>query len=317
MGMLEVKHLNIAFGTKKTPTKVVCDVSLTVERGEIVGLVGESGSGKTLTALAVMGLLPKSAHLISGTGKLDGVDLLTLTPHQMQKIQGSRIGIVFQDPFTSLNPTMNLGEQVSEVLRLHRNMSRSEARAETLELFKSVHIPDPEIRMRQYPHQVSGGQRQRVLIAMAFACRPELLIADEPTTALDVTVQAQVLALLQEMQQKLNTGVLLITHDLGVVASVCNRVLVMVNGRVVESGGVEEIMTAPKHPYTQALLAAVNNPVHLSPTNETVNNNGREMDNCCVYADRCPICVNDPCRMMEPELRELGEGHEVRCHLAT
>lgn len=317
MGMLEVEHLNIAFGTKNFLVKVVHNVSLTVERGEIVGLVGESGSGKTLTALAIMGLLPKAAQLVSGSVKLDSVDLLTLSPRQIQNIQGSRIGIVFQDPFTSLNPTMTLGEQVAEVLRLHRKMGRSEARAETLELFQSVHIPDPEIRMRQYPHQVSGGQRQRVLIAMAFACRPDLLIADEPTTALDVTVQAQVLSLLQEMQQRLNTGVLLITHDLGVVASVCNRVLVMVSGRVVESGGVVEILNDPKHPYTQALLAAINSPAHLTSPKEPESSNRTGVVKGCVYADRCPLCVDDPCRSIEPDLRVLDDGREVRCHLAS
>jgi oligopeptide transport system ATP-binding protein len=253
-----VTDLHVEFRTPGGILPAVRSVTFQVERGETVGLVGESGSGKSVTAFSLMGLVPTPpGRIAGGSVRLDGEELLGASPQQMQRVRGARMAMIFQDPFSSLNPTMTLGEQVAESIRLHTGARRAEARAQVLRLFQAVRIPSPETRYHQYPHQISGGQRQRVMIAIAFACHPELLIADEPTTALDVTVQAQVLTLMQEMQQQTNVGVLLITHDLGVVAEVCDRVLVMYAGEIVESGTVEQIFHAPQHPYTQRLLASL------------------------------------------------------------
>lgn len=320
--MLEVDNLQVEFRTQGGRVQAVRGVSFQVERGETVGLVGESGSGKSVTALAVMGLVPNPpGKITSGSIRLDGEDLLQKSPREMQKIRGGRMAMVFQDPFSSLNPTMTLGEQVAEPIRLHTGASKAEAKQQALRIMQAVRIPNPEIRYRQYPHQISGGQRQRIMIAIAFACNPELLIADEPTTALDVTVQAQVLALMAEMQKKTNTGVLLITHDLGVVAEVCDRVLVMYAGRIVESTTVEQIFRAPKHPYTQGLLASLPQ-LHGSDTedNRLVSIPGQPPDLAnlppgCPFAPRCTHRMDNPCLITDPEPTEPESGQVVRCHL--
>ena len=256
--LLQVENLRTEFQTPGGKVQAVRGVTFEVARGETVGIVGESGSGKSVTSLSIMGLIPSPPGKITGGSvKLDGVELVGKPAREMQKLRGSRMAMVFQDPFSCLNPTMTLGTQVAEPIRLHQGASKAEARDRVLQLFRDMRIPNPELRLRQYPHEISGGQRQRVMIAMAFACNPELLIADEPTTALDVTVQAQVLALMAGMQKQTDAGIVLITHDLGVVAEVCDRVLVMYAGMLVESGTVEQIFRAPKHPYTQGLLASL------------------------------------------------------------
>lgn len=252
--LLKVEDLTLAFGSQPP---VVQGVSFDITPGETVGIVGESGSGKTLTALAVMRLLPPGARIVSGSILFDGIPVHLLSEAQMRQLRGGAISMVFQDPFTCLNPVMRVGEQISEAAHLHRDRAEGDPYQLAVRMLHAVHLPDPERLARRYPHELSGGQRQRVMIAMAFVCHPRLLIADEPTTALDVTVQLQILHLMREMQQQQGTAVLLITHDIGVVAYTCDRVIVMQEGRVVETGSVYEVLERPKHPYTQRLIEAV------------------------------------------------------------
>ncbi|MCS6950300.1 MAG: ABC transporter ATP-binding protein [bacterium] len=252
--LLQVERLTIGFGREKP---VVHEVSFEVMPGETVGIVGESGSGKTMTALAVLRLLPPGGRIVEGRILFDGKPLHQFSEAQMRQVRGGDISMVFQDPFTCLNPVMRVGDQVAEAARLHRGRTEGDPYALALQMLRAVHLPDPERIARRYPHELSGGQRQRVMIAMAFICHPRLLIADEPTTALDVTVQLQILHLMQEIQRQQGTAVLLITHDLGVVAYTCDRVLVMHEGRVVESGSVDEVLERPRHPYTRRLLEAL------------------------------------------------------------
>jgi oligopeptide transport system ATP-binding protein len=318
--LLEVDNLRTEFQTASGTVQAVRGVSFHVERGETVGIVGESGSGKSVTALSLMGLVPSPpGRIVEGSVRLDGEQLVGKPEREMRKIRGSKMAMVFQDPFSSLNPTMPLGAQVAEPIRLHTGAGRAEAREEVLRLFQAVRIPSPEIRCRQYPHQISGGQRQRVMIAIAFACNPELLIADEPTTALDVTVQAQVLTLMTEMQRKSNAGVVLITHDLGVVAEVCDRVLVMYAGMVVESGTVEQIFRAPKHPYTQGLLDSLPQ-IHTVRNRRLPSIAGQPPDLAhlppgCPFYPRCPKRMPDICPTREPEPIPTEPGRTVRCYL--
>ncbi|MER3474652.1 MAG: peptide ABC transporter ATP-binding protein [Armatimonadota bacterium] len=252
--LVQVEELTIAFGSAPP---VVQDVSFEVMPGETVGIVGESGSGKTMTALSIMRLLPPGARIVRGSILFDGLPLHRFTEAQMRQVRGGDIAMIFQDPFTCLNPVMRIGEQVAEAARLHRDRAEGNPHQLAVQMLRAVHLPDPERIARRYPHELSGGQRQRVMIAMAFICRPRLLIADEPSTALDVTVQLQILHLMREMQEQQGTAVLLITHDIGVVAYTCDRVLVMHEGRVVESGSVYAVLEQPRHPYTQRLLEAV------------------------------------------------------------
>lgn len=318
--LLEVEGLRTEFQTQGGAVQAVRGVSFRVERGETVGLVGESGSGKSVTSLSVMGLIPSPpGRITSGAIRLDGEDLLKKSAREMQKIRGERMAMIFQDPFSSLNPTMTLGEQVAEPIRLHTGASRAEARAQVLKLFQAVRLPSPEIRYRQYPHQISGGQRQRVMIAIAFACNPQLLIADEPTTALDVTVQAQILALMAEMQKKTDAGILLITHDLGVVAEVCDRVLVMYAGQIVESATVEQIFREPKHPYTQALLESLPQ-INADRAKRLPSIPGQPPDLAhlppgCPFFDRCAKRMPDICPLREPEPTMPAPGQTTRCFL--
>jgi ABC-type dipeptide/oligopeptide/nickel transport system ATPase component len=253
--LLAVRGLEVAFPAPAGWRPVVRGVSFDVGRGEIVGLVGESGSGKTLTSLAVLGLVPPPGR-VAGSVLLEGADLLALPPREMRKVRGGRVAMVFQEPATALNPVYSIGFQIVEALRTHRRLSRRDAREEAVRLLERVAIPDARRRLGDYPHQLSGGQRQRAMIAMALAGRPDLLLADEPTTALDVTLQAQILELLMELREELGLSVLLITHELGVVAETCDRVVVMKDGEIVEAAGVMELFRAPAHPYTRELLAA-------------------------------------------------------------
>jgi oligopeptide/dipeptide ABC transporter ATP-binding protein len=255
--LLEVRNLQTHFPTRAGLVRAVDGVSFYVDRGELLGLVGESGCGKSITALSVMRLISPPGKIVDGEIIFEGENLLTASEERLREIRGDDIAMIFQDPMTSLNPVYTVGEQIAEALRLHRQMSRAEARAAAVEAMKEVAIPDPERRASDYPHQLSGGMRQRVMIAMALACDPKLLIADEPTTALDVTIQAQILELLNELRRTRELGVLLITHDLGVVAEVADRVAVMYTGRIVEESPVEELFARPKHPYTEGLLRSV------------------------------------------------------------
>lgn len=318
--LLEVENLRTEFRTSAGPVRAARDVSFTVDRGETVGIVGESGSGKSVTALSIMRLVPDPpGRIIGGSVRLGGVELLDMPERALRTVRGSRVAMVFQDPFSCLNPTMTLGAQVAEPIRLHTGVGRREARDRVLELFEAVRIPSPAIRYRQYPHEVSGGQRQRVMIAMAFACNPELLIADEPTTALDVTVQAQVLALMADMRRRTGAGVLMITHDLGVVAEVCDRVVVMYAGAVVETGSVEAIFAAPKHPYTQGLLASLPD-ITADRGGKLQSIPGQPPDLAhlpagCPFFDRCPQRMPDVCPKLEPGITEPAPGQTVRCYL--
>jgi oligopeptide transport system ATP-binding protein len=256
--ILEVKDLNISFHTFAGEVKAIRGVDFELKKGETLAIVGESGSGKSVTTKAIMRLLPPgNSEIKQGEILFEGKDLTKLTDKQMQKIRGQDISMIFQDPMTSLNPTMTVGKQIMEPLIKHQNMSKSAARERALQLLKLVGIPKPELRIKQYPHQFSGGMRQRVVIAIALACNPKVLIADEPTTALDVTIQAQILELMKDLQQKIDTSIIFITHDLGVVANVADRVAVMYGGKIVEIGTVDEVFYNPQHPYTWGLISSM------------------------------------------------------------
>jgi len=252
--LLEIKNLQVSFKTYGGEVQAVRGISFHVKPGEIIAIVGESGCGKSVTAKTIMKLLPPQAMIQNGEILLNGVNLVNKTEKEMQKIRGNEIGMIFQDPMTSLNPTTKVGYQIAEGLMNHKNISKQEALNQAVKMLETVGIPLPEKRINQYPHEFSGGMRQRVMIAIALACQPKLLIADEPTTALDVTIQAQILKLMKQLQEQTDTSIILITHDLGVVAELCDRVVVMYAGQVVETGSVNEIFTNPSHPYTQSLL---------------------------------------------------------------
>ena len=318
--LLQVTDLRTDFRIGGRQTPVVRGVTFSVRPGETVGLVGESGSGKSVTALSIVGLLPDPpARIAGGSVLLEGEELVGRPEKFLRSVRGARIAMVFQDPFSSLNPTMTLGEQIAEPIRLHKGLGRSAAKQEVLRLLHAVRIPSPETRFRQYPHEVSGGQRQRVMIAIAFACNPALLIADEPTTALDVTVQAQVLGLMADLQKSTGTGILLITHDFGVVAQVCDRVLVMYAGQIVESGTTEQIFRAPRHPYTQGLLASLPR-ADAKKTDRLPSMSGQapsvtQLPPGCPFYERCPHAMPQICPTREPESFETEPGHTVRCYL--
>ena len=319
--LLEVDSLSVSFTTEASASnsaraRVVENVSLTLRPGETLGLVGESGCGKSVTAMSIMRLIPSPpSHVDGGRILFQGDDLLALDKGEMRAIRGDRIGMIFQEPMTSLNPTFSIGYQIAEVFRIHRNMSEAAARRESIDILAMVGIGAAERRLHQYPHELSGGLRQRVMIAMALACRPDILIADEPTTALDVTVQAQILDLLRRLQSEIGMSVLLITHDLGVVAEVCERVLVMYAGRIVESATVDELFRRPRHPYTAGLLASSPRLGKRRPVLPTIpgmvpapglRGSG------CHFAERCPR-VTEHCHGEMPPLAADGPGHDVAC----
>jgi oligopeptide/dipeptide ABC transporter ATP-binding protein len=317
MALLEVKDLRTSFHTEEGVARAVDGVSFEVDRGEVLGVVGESGCGKSVTALSIMRLVQEPGRIADDSQILfDGRDLTGVTEREMRDVRGNDIAMIFQEPMTSLNPVYPVGDQISEALRLHRGMDRKAARGRAVELLQLVGIPLPDRRADEYPHQLSGGMRQRVMIAMALANEPDLLIADEPTTALDVTIQAQILELLLELRKRLGMGVLLITHDLGVVAEVCDRVVVMYAGQVVETGAVREIFTDPGHPYTQGLLAAVPRPDQrggkLAVIPGTVPHPAR-WPRGCRFRARCPYAW-DRCHD-QPPLLDAGPGQHARCWL--
>jgi peptide/nickel transport system ATP-binding protein len=320
MALIEVQDLRVEFGTSTRPTPVVHGLSFSVQPGETLAVAGESGSGKSVTALSILGLLEASGARVSGHIALNGRDLLGLPEAEMRKLRGGAIGMVFQEPMSSLNPVLTIGFQLAEAIRLHRRQSGAATRARVIELLGQVGIPAPERVLRQYPHQLSGGMRQRVMIAIALACEPQLLIADEPTTALDVTVQAQILALIRAIQARSNCGVILITHDLGVVAELADRVIIMYAGRKVEEAGVEQIFSNPVHPYTRGLLAARpvldaaagERPARLAEIPGAAPFGGAGACG-CAFAPRCPA-VLPICHEARPKLVPLGQGHLAACH---
>ncbi|HEY8227064.1 MAG TPA: ABC transporter ATP-binding protein [Pyrinomonadaceae bacterium] len=319
--LLEVKDLRTHFPTRAGLVKAVDGVSFYVDRGELLGLVGESGCGKSITALSVMRLIAPPGKIVSGEIIFDGKDLRKLSEDEMRQMRGDDIAMIFQDPMTSLNPVFTVGEQIAEALRLHRKLSRKDARNATIEAMREVAIPDPARRVDDYPHQLSGGMRQRVMIAMALACNPKLLIADEPTTALDVTIQAQILELLNDLRKQRDLAVLLITHDLGVVAEVADRVAVMYTGRIVEESPVDELFARPKHPYTEGLLRSVpkltSEFVAKKKRLETIEGTvprPTDLPSGCHFAPRCPHRM-PRCTDEAIPLYELDEGVKVRCVL--
>jgi peptide/nickel transport system ATP-binding protein len=322
--VLDVKNLKTVFFTNSGLFKAVDDISFTVRRGETLAIVGESGCGKSVTALSLMRLVPDPpGRIVGGSITLEGTELLALDEAAMRAIRGNRISMIFQEPMTSLNPVMRIGDQIVEAVRLHRKVTSKEARDIAIEMLRLVRIPEPVRRAREYPHQLSGGMRQRAMIAMALACRPALLIADEPTTALDVTIQAQILALILDLQKELGTGLVLITHDLGVVAQTAQRVIVMYAGRKVEEASVESLFAAPKHPYTRGLMASI--PAVPAPgvaaqarLNEipgTVPSLVR-LPKGCAFAPRCTLAIKR-CEAEYPPLIDFGGGHLAACWRAA
>jgi len=319
--LLKIDNLQTHFSTRAGLVKAVDNVSFSINQGELVGLVGESGCGKSITALSVMRLISSPGKIVGGKIYFNGEDLTLASEVRLRQIRGNEIAMIFQDPMTSLNPVYTVGEQIAEALRLHHKLDRKQAWDAAIAAMKEVSIPSPERRVNDYPHQLSGGMRQRVMIAMALACDPELLIADEPTTALDVTIQAQILELLDDLRRSRNLAVLLITHDLGVIAEVADRVCVMYTGRIVEESGVEELFDDPKHPYTRGLLksvpkltAAGENKVERLQTIDGTVPSPTDLPKGCHFAPRCEYAM-DICTTREIPLISLPSGARVRCVL--
>ena len=319
--VLSVRNLSTTFRTDRGPATAVTDVSFDLHKGESLGIVGESGCGKSVTSKSIMRLLPEHITTYGQQSQvlLGDRNLLEFDAAQMQDVRGNRIGMIFQEPMTALNPVFTIGWQIDEALRLHTNLDRQQRRQKGIEMLKLVEMPSAERRYDEYPHQLSGGMRQRVLIAIALACEPEVLIADEPTTALDVTIQAQILKLMNELRNRTGTAILLITHDLGVVAQTCDRVVVMYAGKVAETAGVHDIFHRPAHPYTSALLKSIPQSQGRKekgtrlPTIEGLVPGLFDMPTGCRFADRCDFC-EQKCRDESPETTKLGNDRIVRCH---
>lgn len=315
--LLEVKNLTTEFRLKRGMVKAVNDISFTIDKGEILAVVGESGSGKSVTSLSIMGLLQKPGRIAGGEILFKSQDLSKLNRKELQKIRGNEISMIFQEPMTSLNPVMRIKDQIMESIMTHRQVSKKEALARTIEMLETVGIPSAAQRANDYPHQMSGGMRQRVMTALALACEPELLIADEPTTALDVTIQAQILELLYRMREKFHMAVLLITHDLGVVSEAADRVIVMYCGKIVEEADVRSLFANPLHPYTMGLLRSI--PQIDDDRDERLYMikgmvpNPLNMPLGCAFSDRCDRCM-ERCTQEMPKLQEI-DGHKVRCFL--
>ncbi|AEF84637.1 oligopeptide transport ATP-binding protein AppD [Treponema primitia ZAS-2] len=318
MSILEIKNLAVSFSVNGNRFRTVNGVDLSVDSGKILGIVGESGCGKTLTSLSIMGLIPFPGKIDQGAILFEGDDLLQYNEAALRKLRGSRISMIFQEPMTSLNPVFTVGHQITEVFHIHqRDIPKMEVKKAAMEMLRVVGITAPEKTFHTYPHQLSGGMRQRVMIAMALACRPRLLIADEPTTALDVTIQAQVLELIKELRRKFDTAILFITHDLGVIAEVCDQVAVMYAGYVVEEAPVKELFATPLHPYTQGLIASIpnlNEEKELLYTIKGTIPSPTDMPEGCRFHPRCPRAC-EVCRRETPELREYVASHHLRCWL--
>src|ERR1700716_410753 len=316
--LLDVKNLKTYFFTDEGVVRAVDGVDLYIEKGETLGVVGESGCGKSVTALSIMKLIPQPpGRIVEGEIISSGTNLGTLAPNKMRKIRGKEISMIFQEPMTSLNPVFTCGEQIAEAVRLHEGLGRRDAMAKTVDMLKLVHIPAAERRVKDYPHELSGGMRQRVMIAMALSCDPKLLIADEPTTALDVTIQAQILELLRGIQQEKQMAIMLITHDLGVIAEMAQDVVVMYAGKIVERGTVEQIFEKPSHPYTQGLLASIPGTGTKGKRLNVIKGTVPHPFNLppgCLFAPRCPHAF-DKSPTAFPALMDQGEGHKAACYL--
>ncbi|AVJ03553.1 TPA: dipeptide ABC transporter ATP-binding protein [Haemophilus influenzae] len=315
MALLDVKELSVHFGDKKTPFKAVDRISYQVAQGEVLGIVGESGSGKSVSSLAIMGLIDHPGRVSAESLQFENTDLLTLESKAKRQLIGADVAMIFQDPMTSLNPAYTVGFQIMEALKTHEGGTKKARKDRTLELLKLVGIPDPESRIDVYPHQLSGGMSQRVMIAMAIACRPKLLIADEPTTALDVTIQAQIMELLLELQKKECMSLILITHDLALVAEAADRIIVMYAGQIVEEGTAKDIFREPKHPYTQALLRSLPEFAEGKSRLESLQGvvpGKYDRPTGCLLNPRCPYAT-EYCRQVEPQLHHIG-SRKVKCH---
>lgn len=313
MALLDIQGLSTVFDTESGTAKAVDNLSFSLKKGEVLGIVGESGCGKSITSLSILRLVPQPGRIVAGKILFDGQDLLSLPEAKMQEIRGDRIALIPQDPMTSLNPVYTVGEQIIEAIELHQNVSKKEARKRAIEVLDQVRIPEAANRIDDYPHQFSGGMRQRVMIAMALSCKPDLLIADEPTTALDVTVQAQILELMRSIQKEEGMSILLITHDLGVVAEMCDDVAIMYAGSIVEHAPVVDLFKHPKHPYTVGLLNSIPRPgsTRLTP----IEGQPPSLINLppgCRFAARCPL-VEPRCLEALPPLEEKLPGHTARC----
>ncbi|GAA0766803.1 ABC transporter ATP-binding protein [Clostridium subterminale] len=316
--LLEVNNLKTSFYTQFGEVQAVGGVSFNLEHGEVMGIVGESGSGKSVTMMSIMRLLDDNGKVKDGKVRFEDKDIVSISEEDMSKIRGNEISMIFQDPMTSLNPLMTIGNQIMEPLRIHKKMTKEEAYKKAVELLHLVGIPSPESRMKQYPHEFSGGMRQRVMIAMALTCNPKLLIADEPTTALDVTIQAQILEIMKDIKQKLNTSIILITHDLGVVADICDNVNVMYGGLIIEQGTVQDIFYNSKHPYTWGLMESVPNPntlvrERLRPIDGQPPDLFKPPKGCPFYA-RCKYSM-EVCKEHKPRYYEISQGHQSACWL--
>ena len=320
--LLEVEGLEVEFGTRNGVARVLDGIALSLQAGRTLGIVGESGCGKSMTALSIMRLVPVPPGRIgAGSVRLKGEDLLQVTEKRMREVRGKDISMIFQEPMTSLNPVYSIGDQIAETVRLHEGLGRRDSLDRAVEMLKAVHIPAAERRIREFPHQMSGGMRQRVMIAMALACQPSVLIADEPTTALDVTVQAQVFDLLKELQEKTGTAIILISHDMGVIAEMADRVMVMYAGRIVEEASTEEILDSPKHPYTQGLISCVPHMEEVPPPERSALTEIpgvvpalTDLAAGCSFAPRCAHAA-DRCRRVAPQAFEVGEDHRAACWL--
>ena len=318
--LLELNNLKVSFFTNNGEVQAVRGASFYLNNGEVLGVVGESGSGKSVTSMAILRLLKSTGRIVGGEINYKGQNLMDISEKEMMKIRGNEIAMIFQDPMTSLNPVFTIGYQISEVIRRHQRVNKKVAREKTIEMLRLVGIPSPEERYNNYPHEFSGGMRQRAMIAIALCCEPYLLIADEPTTALDVTIQAQILELMKELKDTINTSIILITHDLGVVADVCSRVIVMYGGLVMEEGTVDEIFYNPQHPYTKGLLESLPEmedgqkqkliPIEGSPPDLSKPPSG------CPFAERCPY-AKDICREKQPSYYEVEAGHKAMCWLLS
>lgn len=316
--ILEINNLKTVFKSRGQEVQAVRGVSFSVGESEIVGLVGESGSGKSVTVKAVLGILPENAEISSDSMKLNGTELSGLSEEEYRKLRGKDMTMIFQDPMTALNPLLKVGKQLEEVILRHSKCSKEEAKKKAVEMLGKVGIPTPEQRVKQYPHEFSGGMRQRVLIAMALACEPKLLIADEPTTALDVTIQAQILDLLKELKEEYQTSIVLITHDMGVVATVCSKIAIMYGGLIMETGTADEIFYNPKHPYTKALLRAIPS-LDLKEGERLQSIEGLppsliDPPKGCPFAERCEY-ANEKCKNEMPKYHQFSETHRSMCFL--
>ncbi|MUK70976.1 ABC transporter ATP-binding protein [Aliivibrio fischeri] len=319
--VLSVENLVTEFQTDDGTVRVLDGVSFQVPKGKTIGIVGESGCGKSVTSMSIMGLLPKPyGNVVNGRILYGDTDLIQLSPDKLYEMRGNRISMIFQDPMTALNPVHTIGKQINEVLELHRpDFDKKQRLAYSLEMLEKVGIPSPESRLHEYPHNLSGGMRQRVMIAIALACEPDILICDEPTTALDVTIQAQILELMKKLQDETGMSIIFITHDLGVVAEICDEVVVMYAGRVAEQAGIFELFDNPKHPYTQGLMASMPS-LHLKPKTELDTIPGtvpslNEMPSGCRFSTRCKY-KQDKCEIEVPAMNQVGVLHQVSCHFS-